>query len=122
MACCAAGDVLFLAGITMTIGVRRTFVFFFKRKQVRGNLFFFAGIVLVFCKWAVIGMVLQVRTTINKPTTAVHSGLVCTTKARRMTAVVEKRVSSSTDILSDPTLMRVVPTLPPPFSSLSLGC
>lgn len=56
----AAGDVLFLAGITMTIGIRRTFVFFFKRKQLRGNLFFFTGIVLVFFRWAVIGMVLQV--------------------------------------------------------------
>eukprot|EP00752_Nemacystus_decipiens_P012448 g11029.t1 len=56
----AMGDVLFLAGITMTIGVRRTFVFFFKRKQVRGNLCFFSGIALVFLRWAVIGMVLQV--------------------------------------------------------------
>ncbi|CAN0186256.1 unnamed protein product [Pylaiella littoralis] len=56
----AMGDVLFLSGITMTIGVRRTFVFFFKRKQVRGNLFFFVGIGLVFFRWAVIGMVLQV--------------------------------------------------------------
>lgn len=56
------GDVLFLAGITMTIGVRRTLVFFFKRKQVRGNLFFFGGIALVFLRWPVIGMGLQVRT------------------------------------------------------------
>lgn len=55
------GDVLFLAGITMTIGVRRTLVFFFKRKQVRGNLFFFGGIALVFLRWPVIGMGLQVR-------------------------------------------------------------
>lgn len=55
-----AGDVLFLAGITMTIGVRRTLVFFFKRKQARGNLCFFSGIALVFLRWAVIGMVLQV--------------------------------------------------------------
>ena len=58
-----AGDVLFLAGITMTIGVRRTLVFFFKRKQARGNLCFFSGIALVFLRWAVIGMVLQVRET-----------------------------------------------------------
>ncbi|CAM9112013.1 unnamed protein product [Scytosiphon promiscuus] len=55
----AMGDVLFLAGITMTIGVRRTLVFFFKRKQVRGNLFFFGGIALVFLRWPVIGMGLQ---------------------------------------------------------------
>eukprot|EP00904_Undaria_pinnatifida_P008155 jgi/Undpi1/446/HiC_scaffold_1.g00442.m1 len=55
----AIGDVLFLSGITMTIGARRTFVFFFKRKQLRGNLFFFGGVVLVFFRWAVIGMGLQ---------------------------------------------------------------
>lgn len=55
----AIGDVLFLSGITMTIGARRTFVFFFKRKQMRGNLFFFGGVVLVFFRWAVIGMGLQ---------------------------------------------------------------
>ncbi|CAN0066219.1 unnamed protein product [Ectocarpus sp. 6 AP-2014] len=55
----AIGDVLFLAGITMTIGTRRTFVFFFKRKQVRGNLCFFGGVVLVFLNWAVIGMGFQ---------------------------------------------------------------
>ena len=53
------GDVLFLAGITMTIGPRRTFVFFFKRKQWRGNLFFFGGMVLVLIRWPVLGMVLQ---------------------------------------------------------------
>ncbi|CAM9215498.1 unnamed protein product [Ascophyllum nodosum] len=56
----AMGDVLFLAGITMTIGPRRTFVFFFKRKQWRGNLFFFGGMVLVLIRWPVLGMVLQV--------------------------------------------------------------
>ncbi|CAM9801366.1 unnamed protein product [Chrysoparadoxa australica] len=58
----AIGDLLFLAGITMTIGVRRAVVFFFKRKQLRGNIFFFGGIVLVLMKWAVVGMVLQVET------------------------------------------------------------
>ncbi|CAN0426877.1 unnamed protein product, partial [Discosporangium mesarthrocarpum] len=56
----AIGDVLFLAGITMTIGVQRTTVFFFKRKQVRGNLFFFGGIVLVLLRWAFVGMIFQV--------------------------------------------------------------
>eukprot|EP00611_Tribonema_gayanum_P028375 TRINITY_DN7280_c0_g1_i2.p3 TRINITY_DN7280_c0_g1~~TRINITY_DN7280_c0_g1_i2.p3 ORF type:complete len:101 (-),score=32.19 TRINITY_DN7280_c0_g1_i2:76-378(-) len=57
----ALGDVLFLTGITMTIGARRTFVFFFKRKQLRGNLFFFGGILLVLVRWAFVGMILQVR-------------------------------------------------------------
>jgi Got1/Sft2-like family len=57
----AVGDVLFLLGITMTIGAKRTFVFFFKRKQLRGNVFFFGGILLVLCRWAFVGMMLQVR-------------------------------------------------------------
>lgn len=55
------GDVLFLSGITMTIGTRRTFVFFFKRRQLRGNLFFFGGIALVFFNRPFFGMILQVR-------------------------------------------------------------
>lgn len=56
----AIGDVLFLSGITMTIGTRRTFVFFFKRRQLRGNLFFFGGIALVFFNRPFFGMILQV--------------------------------------------------------------
>lgn len=51
---------MLLSGITMTIGARRTFVFFFKRKQVRGNLFFFGGMILVFFRWVFFGMILQV--------------------------------------------------------------
>lgn len=57
----STGDVLFLSGITMTIGPRRTFFFFFKRKQLRGNLFFFGGMLLVFFRWVFTGMILQVR-------------------------------------------------------------
>lgn len=56
----AIGDVLFLSGITLTIGPRRTMVFFFKRKQLRGNVFFFGGIFLVLIRWAFVGMILQV--------------------------------------------------------------
>ncbi|CAN0010751.1 unnamed protein product [Phaeothamnion confervicola] len=56
----AIGDILFLTGITLTIGLQRTLVFFFKRKQLRGNLFFFGGIILVLLRWAFIGLVLQV--------------------------------------------------------------
>lgn len=66
---------LFLAGITMTIGVRRTLVFFFKRKQMRGNLCFFSGIALVFLRWAVIGMVLQVSR-LRQTTTVPPRGLL----------------------------------------------
>lgn len=55
------GDFLFLMGITMTIGVRRTFVFFSKRKQLRGNICFFGGILLVLFRWAFVGMILQVK-------------------------------------------------------------
>lgn len=61
----STGDVLFLSGITMTIGPRRTFLFFFKRKQLRGNLFFFGGMLLVFFRWVFTGMILQVRVSGN---------------------------------------------------------
>jgi Flp pilus assembly protein protease CpaA len=72
----AIGDVLFLSGITLTIGPRRTMVFFFKRKQLRGNVFFFGGIFLVLFRWAFVGMILQVKhaykSALRYPTTQLY--------------------------------------------------
>lgn len=69
----AMGDLLFLMGITLTIGMRRTFVFFFKphkprRQQLRSNLFFFGGMLAVLTgrRWAaILGMMFQVMGFLN---------------------------------------------------------
>jgi len=55
----ALGDILFLAGLTMTIGVSRTLRFFSRRDRIRGILSFFLGIFLVMIRWPIFGMILQ---------------------------------------------------------------
>jgi len=55
----ALGDLLFLSGLTMTIGFSRTAKFFTRRDRIRGIIAFFLGISLVMCRWPVSGMILQ---------------------------------------------------------------
>mmetsp|Transcript_1568 Transcript_1568/g.3284 ORF Transcript_1568/g.3284 Transcript_1568/m.3284 type:complete len:140 (-) Transcript_1568:362-781(-) len=55
----ALGDVLFLIGLTMTIGPSRTLRFFSRRDRIRGIICFFGGICLVMMRWGMIGMILQ---------------------------------------------------------------
>jgi|EP00544_Gedaniella_sp_CCMP2646_P011753 uncharacterized membrane protein HdeD (DUF308 family) len=55
----ALGDVLFLTGLTLTIGVSRTLRFFSRRDRLRGIISFFGGIFLVMIRWPVIGMICQ---------------------------------------------------------------
>mmetsp|Transcript_28161 Transcript_28161/g.51290 ORF Transcript_28161/g.51290 Transcript_28161/m.51290 type:complete len:148 (-) Transcript_28161:290-733(-) len=51
----ALGDVLFLAGLTLTIGFSRTLRFFSRRDRIRGIIAFFGGVALVMFRWPVIG-------------------------------------------------------------------
>mmetsp|Transcript_4452 Transcript_4452/g.9672 ORF Transcript_4452/g.9672 Transcript_4452/m.9672 type:complete len:140 (+) Transcript_4452:204-623(+) len=55
----ALGDVLFLIGLTLTIGPSRTLRFFSRRDRIRGIISFFGGVVLVMMRWGMIGMILQ---------------------------------------------------------------
>lgn len=55
----ALGDILFLSGLTMTIGVSRTLRFFSRPDRMRGIVAFFGGIVLVFLHWPIFGMIAQ---------------------------------------------------------------
>uniref|UniRef100_A0A7S2EYM6 Vesicle transport protein n=1 Tax=Trieres chinensis TaxID=1514140 RepID=A0A7S2EYM6_TRICV len=55
----ALGDLLFLTGLTLTIGVSRTIRFFSRRDRIRGIVAFFGGIFLVMCRWPIFGMILQ---------------------------------------------------------------
>lgn len=55
----ALGDILFLTGLTMTIGVSRTIRFFTRKDRLRGIIAFFGGIFLVMCRWGMVGMILQ---------------------------------------------------------------
>ncbi|KAK3247751.1 hypothetical protein CYMTET_42760 [Cymbomonas tetramitiformis] len=54
------GNLLFLAGVTLTIGTQRTVNFFLKRrKNFKGSAFFFGGLFLVLYGWAMVGMILE---------------------------------------------------------------
>ncbi|KAL7567762.1 hypothetical protein ACA910_000517 [Epithemia clementina (nom. ined.)] len=55
----AIGDILFLSGLTLTIGVSRTVRFFSRPDRIRGIIAFFGGIVLVMIRWPIFGMICQ---------------------------------------------------------------
>jgi hypothetical protein len=55
----ALGDVLFLSGVGLTIGLSRTFRFFTRKDRWRGILCFFGGILLVLFRYPLIGMIIQ---------------------------------------------------------------
>ena len=56
---------LFICGITLLIGTKKTIVFFFKRGKWRGTICFFGGILLVLVGWAVTGMLIELFGIIN---------------------------------------------------------
>ena len=55
----ALGDILFLTGLTLTIGVSRTIRFFSRPDRMRGIVAFFGGVILVFLRWPIFGMMGQ---------------------------------------------------------------
>ncbi|KAJ2716211.1 Golgi Transport [Coemansia spiralis] len=55
----AVGNIAFLAGISMIIGVQKTTVFFTRRDKLRGSIAFFAGFLLVLIKWPIVGIFVE---------------------------------------------------------------
>ncbi|PWN50277.1 putative GOT1-membrane protein required for ER to Golgi transport [Violaceomyces palustris] len=55
----ALGNILFTAGITLVIGPQKTFYFFARKQKIRGTVCFFLGMLLVFFKWAMVGMLVE---------------------------------------------------------------
>jgi hypothetical protein len=55
----ALGNVLFTSGITLLIGPQKTFYFFARKQKLRGTICFFVGMILVFAKWTIIGMIVE---------------------------------------------------------------
>ena len=47
----AMGNILFLAGVVLIIGARKTGRFFFQRRKLRGTSCFLGGIMLVLVGW-----------------------------------------------------------------------
>ena len=55
----AMGNLMFLTGVTTTIGPRATVKFFVKPRNQRGAFCFLLGLLLVLMKWAVVGMIIE---------------------------------------------------------------
>ena len=55
----ALGDIMFLIGLVLTIGMSRTIRFFSRPDRMRGIITFFGGIFLVLIRWPFVGMMLQ---------------------------------------------------------------
>ncbi|KAG0378780.1 MAG: vesicle transport protein [Linnemannia gamsii] len=61
----AIGNILFLAGLTLVIGGRKTLNFFARPQKTRGTICFFTGILLIFIKWPIIGIIVELFGFIN---------------------------------------------------------
>ncbi|KAK6543300.1 Golgi Transport [Orbilia ellipsospora] len=55
----AMGNILFLIGLTLTMGVNRTFLFFARREKWKGTATFALGILVIFLKYPLIGFVIE---------------------------------------------------------------
>jgi len=61
----ALGNLLFLAGITLLIGAKKTVVFFSRRQKWRGTVCFLGGIAVVLIGYPVIGMLFEIFGILN---------------------------------------------------------
>ena len=57
--CSPSSQLLFLTGLSLIIGLRRTFSFFFQRHKFKGTSFFLGGVVIVLLRWPLLGMCLE---------------------------------------------------------------
>eukprot|EP00035_Acanthoeca_spectabilis_P023343 m.448914 g.448914 ORF g.448914 m.448914 type:complete len:139 (+) comp19735_c0_seq1:94-510(+) len=55
----AMGNIMFIAGVSLLIGLQNAFYFFFQPARLKGSAFFFFGVILVLIKFAVIGMLVE---------------------------------------------------------------
>uniref|UniRef100_A0A7S0UIH9 Vesicle transport protein n=1 Tax=Hemiselmis andersenii TaxID=464988 RepID=A0A7S0UIH9_HEMAN len=55
----AVGNLLFLSGVFLILGMERTKNFFFQKSKLRGTAFFFTGILMVIFKWPKIGFAVE---------------------------------------------------------------
>ncbi|KAM7253157.1 hypothetical protein ACFE04_025775 [Oxalis oulophora] len=55
----AMGNILFISGVSLTIGLKSTMQFFMKPQNYKGTISFGAGFFLVVIGWPVLGMILE---------------------------------------------------------------
>ncbi|KAL6979821.1 Golgi Transport [Sarracenia purpurea var. burkii] len=55
----AMGNILFLSGVTLTIGLKSSMQFFMKRSNFKGTISFGSGFFFVVIGWPILGMILE---------------------------------------------------------------
>ncbi|EON64614.1 hypothetical protein W97_03847 [Coniosporium apollinis CBS 100218] len=55
----AMGNILFLLGLTLIIGLQKTALFFARRQKWKGTAAFVAGVALILLRWPLIGFVVE---------------------------------------------------------------
>ncbi|GLA22130.1 Golgi Transport [Aspergillus niger] len=55
----AMGNILFLIGLTLIIGLEKTFAFFSRRQKLKGTAAFAAGILLILLRWPLTGFIIE---------------------------------------------------------------
>jgi hypothetical protein len=52
-------QILFLIGLTLIIGIQKTFIFFARRQKLKGTAAFMAGILLILIRWPLTGFLVE---------------------------------------------------------------
>ncbi|XTI84887.1 Got1-domain-containing protein [Cenococcum geophilum] len=55
----AMGNILFLCGLTLIIGLQKTALFFARRQKLKGTAAFTVGILLILFKWPLVGFLVE---------------------------------------------------------------
>ena len=59
------GNILFVAGVSLTMGPHRCKSFFLEKKRMRSSICFFVGILLVMLGWCFFGLIIQMFGALN---------------------------------------------------------
>ncbi|KAI9760131.1 MAG: profilin, required for normal timing of actin polymerization in response to thermal stress [Chaenotheca gracillima] len=55
----AMGNILFVLGLTLIIGLQKTLIFFARRQKLKGTAAFAGGNILILLRWPLIGFLIE---------------------------------------------------------------